>query len=372
MKIKNNYNECLTNLACSIRKYFGLEYHHKTLDYIDKMLEKKQPSNVIIMLFDGMGSRILDRTLDKNQFLIKNKYKEITTVFPATTTAATTSIRTGLNPIEHGWLGWNTYIKPIDKTITLFLNCEKGKDELCKEFLEVKNKLVTTTIAKEIEEHGLYHAKEFFPFKTGNAIVYSDLDNMLDLVLKETEMEGKKFLYVYDDEPDHTMHDHGADSEIVKKLIEERNTKVAELCQKLEDSFVIIIADHGHIKVDNIFLNDYPELLQMLERTTSIEPRAVSFKVKKEYLDKFIGKFNELFGNYFKIYSKSEILESNIFGDGVANELFNDAVGDFIAIAENSNKCLITDGDEVLFSQHAGYTDDEVFVPLIIIDKTID
>ena len=52
--------------------------------------------------------------------------KEITTVFPATTTAATTSIATGLNPVEHGWLGWNMYIEPIDETITLFRNCEKG------------------------------------------------------------------------------------------------------------------------------------------------------------------------------------------------------------------------------------------------------
>lgn len=369
MKIKNNYNECLTNLACSIRKYFELEYHHKTLDYIDKMLEKKQPSNVIIMLFDGMGSRILDRTLNKNSFFIKNKYKEITTVFPATTTAATTSITTGLNPIEHGLLGWNTYIKPIDKTITLFLDCEKGKEDICKEFLEVKNKLVTTTIADEIEEKGLYHAKEFFPFKTGNAVVYSNLDHMLNLVLEETKIKGKKFLYVYDTEPDHTMHDYGPDSGIVKKLIEERNTKVSELCQKLKDSLIIIIADHGHIKVDNIFLNDYPELLNMLERTTSIEQRTVSFKVKKEYLGKFVNKFNELFGDYFNIYNKSEILESNIFGYGTPNELFNDAIGDFIAIAESSNKCLIADGDKALFSHHAGYTDDEIFIPLIIIDK---
>ncbi len=369
MKVKNNYDECLTNLACSVRKYFGLGYEHKPIDYIDKILEKKQPDNVIIMLFDGMGSRILDKTLDKNSFFRKNQYKEITTVFPATTTAATTSIRTGLNPIEHGWLGWNTYIKPIDKTITLFLNCEKGKKITCKEFLDVKNKLVNTTITDEIEEAGIYHAKEFFPFKSGNAIIYSNLDNMLNLVMEETKIQGKKFLYVYDDEPDHTMHKLGADNETVKNLIKERDIKVSNFCEKLKNSLVIIVADHGHIKVDNIFLNDYPELLNMLERTTSIEQRAVSFKVKKEYLNIFVDKFNEFFGNYFKIYNKSEILESKIFGDGTPNELFDDAIGDFIAVA-NSNKCLITDGDDVLFSQHAGYTDDEIFVPLIIVDKT--
>lgn len=112
MIVKNNYKECLTNLACSIRKYFDLDYEHNTLDYIDKLLAEKQPKNVVVILFDGMGSRILERTLDKNAFLIKNKVKDITTVFPATTTAATTSIRTGLNPVEHGWLGWNTYIAP--------------------------------------------------------------------------------------------------------------------------------------------------------------------------------------------------------------------------------------------------------------------
>ena len=52
------------------------------------------------------------------------------------------------------------------------------------------------------------------------------------------------------------------------------------------------------------------------------------------------------------------------------DKIFDDGIGDFIAIAENSNKCLVTDGDEALFFQHAGYTDDEVFVLLIIVDKT--
>lgn len=46
MLVKNNYKECLTNLTCSIRKYFELDYKHNTLDYIDKLLEEKQPKNV--------------------------------------------------------------------------------------------------------------------------------------------------------------------------------------------------------------------------------------------------------------------------------------------------------------------------------------
>ena len=191
MKVKNNYNECLTNLACSIRKYFGLDYEHNTLTYIDKILEKDKPNNVVLMLFDGMGSNILKRNLPEDAFFIKNDYKDITTVFPATTTAATTSIRTGLNPIEHGWLGWNMYIKPIDKTVTLFMNSEKGKKEVCNDFLDVKYKLVSKTITDEINECGKFSAMKLFPFPTGTAVVYKDLDDMLNIILTETETKEK-------------------------------------------------------------------------------------------------------------------------------------------------------------------------------------
>lgn len=55
MLVKNNYNECLTNLACSIRKYFGLDYNHNTLNYIDELLEVKKPKNIVTILCDGMG-----------------------------------------------------------------------------------------------------------------------------------------------------------------------------------------------------------------------------------------------------------------------------------------------------------------------------
>lgn len=366
MEVKNNYKECLTNLSCSIQKYFEIEPKHNTIDYIDKLLEEKQPKNVVVILFDGMGSRILDRNLSKEDFFNKNR-KNITTVFPATTTAATTSVRTGLNPVEHGWLGWNMYITPINETITLFLNTIKETGKVSDKFLNVKNKLVNTTITNQINEKGKYKSIELFPFGEEK---YNDLDDMINIIKKECKKDGKKYIYAYDTEPDHTMHDYGPDSKEVIELIKERSNKVEKLCNELENSIIFVIADHGHKKVEHIFLKDYPELLQMLERTTSLEQRAVSFKVKEGLKEKFNDKFNELFGKDFILYEKQDIIDSNLFGEGDKNELFEDAIGDFIAIAYESNKCLVMEGDEVLTSQHAGYSDDEIYVPLIIIDRT--
>ena len=366
MLVKNNYNECLTNLACSIQKYFELNTKHNSIECIDDLLNEKQPKNVVVMLFDGMGSRILDRTLEKNSFFLKHKVKEITTVFPATTTAATTSIRTGLNPVEHGWLGWNMYIAPINETITLFKNSEKGKEVISNNFLKVKEKLVQRTITDEINENTQYNAIELFSFGQNK---YNNLEEMLEIIKEECNKEGKRYIYAYDTEPDYTMHDVGPDDAEVKKLIKIRNDKVEQLCEELNDSIIIIIADHGHKKVEHIYLKNYPKIMEMLGRTTSLEQRAVSFKIKKEYKEQFIKEFNKNFDNDFKLYSQSEIIKSHLFGYGDENELFRDAIGDFIAIAENSNKCIITDGDAVLKSQHAGYSDDEIYVPLIVIDK---
>ena len=167
MIVKNNYNECLTNLACSIRKYFGLDYHHTTLNYIDELLEKKQPKNVVTILCDGMGSIIMDRMLPADSFLIKNRLKTITTVFPATTVAATTSMMTGLNPVETGMLGWDMYYKDIDKTITVFLNSEKGdlEHKPLQEAMDYNNKhMIRKTIMDEINEKTDYKGYTLFPF----------------------------------------------------------------------------------------------------------------------------------------------------------------------------------------------------------------
>lgn len=366
MLVKNNYKECLTNLACSIRKYFELDYKHNTLDYIDKLLEEKQPKNVVVILFDGMGSRILDRTLSKSDFLIKHKYKEITTVFPATTTAATTSMQTGLNPIEHGYLGWNMYLSPIDETVELYTGINKETGTPSAKYHEVKKEYLSPkTIVDEINEQNKYHAISLFPFKDTK---YKDLDEMISIIEKKCQKEGKKYIYAYDDEPDHTMHDLGPDSK-AKELIKTRNNKIEELSKKLDDTIIFIVADHGHIKTENLYLKDYPELLNMLERTTSIEPRATSFKVKKELQKEFEKKFKETFKNNFDLYSKEEVISSKLFGDGIENPLFKNALGDYLSIAK-TNKAILTDGDAELYSLHAGYTEDEIHIPLIIIDKT--
>ena len=141
------------------------------------------------------------------------------------------------------------------------------------------------------------------------------------------------------------------------------------MCKKLENTIVFVIADHGQVKVNSTFLEDYPDIYNMLERTTSLESRAISFKVKEEYKYKFKLLFNQVFGQDFRLYDKEEVINNNLFGYGQANLLFEDALGDFVAFASESNMALLTNGSTPLCGMHGGNSDEEVYVPLIIIDK---
>ena len=367
MQVKNNYNETLTNLACSIRKYFDLEYKHNTLEYIDKILEVRKPKNVVIILFDGMGSNIIDKVLPQDSFFIKHRIKTITTVFPATTVAATTTIQTGLNPVETGMLGWNMYFKEIDKIINVFPETEKGDKEErhLEESEEFKKKYMKTkTIVQDINKTEKYKAYKLFPFGDDS---YSNTDEMFKRIEKLCSEEGKKYIYAYDVEPDHSMHRQGTYCDEVKDIIKDRNEKVEQLCKKIHDTVIFVIADHGHIAIENVFLKDYPDIVDCLEKNTSLEPRAVNFFIKQEKKEEFVELFNKNFGKDFELWTREEVINRKLFGDGEENIIFRSALGDYLAIAKG-NKALLYNGDKEFLSSHAGYTDDEVLVPLIVIE----
>lgn len=365
MKVLNNYNECLTNLACSIRKYFKLDYKHNTLEYIDKLLEEKKPKNVVVLLFDGMGSIFLKKYLDKNDFLNKHLYKDITTVFPATTVAATTSMMTGLNPSETAMLGWNMYYKDIDKIIATFRNTIKNTNILSEDAINYKNKyMITKTIMDEINEKGKYKGYTLFPFGDNP---YKDRDDLYNIIENLCNNDDKKYIYAYDVEPDNTSHDFGCDAECIKKDIKEINNLVEKLSKNLKDTIIFVLADHGHINVENIFINDYKDIIECLKKDTSLEQRTVNFHIKEEKKEIFKELFNKYFSDYFDLYTVNEVIESKLFGDGEENIVFKDILGDYIAIAK-SNKTLVSKGEDELVSTHAGYTKDEIMVPLIIID----
>ena len=358
-----DYENCLTNLTNSILKYFDIEPYHKTLKEIDKILEKNNYDNLVLLIYDGMGSNILNRNLDKFSFLKRHKVADIKAIFPPTTTASTTTLLSGLNPCEHGWLGWDLYFKEIDETVTMFLNTKKDTDILISKESIAKKYYSYNNIIDLINKK--YKAYRLMPFGDN---AYNNLEELNNRIIDLCKKEGKKFIYAYCEEPDHITHIEGTDSNTTIKLYEKLDDSTKELCNNLKDTntLVIITADHGHINSIPITLSDYKDIFSLLKHDISIESRACAFYVKEGKKREFEQLFNKYFKEDFILYTKEEVIKNKLFGIGIENKHFKDSIGDYLAIATSNKYFRYNQNSVKLTSMHAGLTEDEMLVPLII------
>ena len=315
----------------------------------------------------------MDRIFKKDDYLIKHKEKDIFSVYPPTTATCLTSIKTGLNPSEHGWLGWTSYIQPINKIITLYKGNEKGKSQKDGDFLKIKDKYFynTKTITELINEQGKYLSYEITCYPHN---VDRNIDSVFKKILEKLKIKGKKYIFAYYPEPDDILHAFGENSNEAKVEIEKINKKVEEYSKLILDNkntMMIITSDHGHLISNKVSIKNKEILKYMENPQLFIENRSPAFLVKKGEEDNFKKAFNKDFGRDFHLFSKDEILNLKIFGEYKENnkhELFESSLGDYMAIPKYfSNKCLIKEENYNIVSFHGGNSDDEIYITLIFI-----
>ena len=309
-----DYKNSILNLINSVLKHYGLKYNHSTLPYIDELLGKNY-KNIAIMVFDAMGIEILEKNLPVDSFLRNHLVNEITSVFPPTTVAATTTIESGLSPMEHGWLGWSLHFDEINENINIFLNNNEN-GEVVTNYHVANSYIPYKNVIDKISETGRAKGNSKSPFGTYHV---DSLDELCQDVKTLCSNGDNNYMYVYWPEPDSTMHVTGCYSKKSKTILEEINSKVEELSKELKDTLLIITADHGHIDGRSKLILDYPDLLSTLKYLPSIEPRALAFFIKDGMEEKFVYEFNKEFKDDFLLLSKLEIIEQEIFGNGVAS-----------------------------------------------------
>ena len=95
-----NYDHCILNTITSILKYYNVDNGHKSLESLDRLLDKKY-KNVVFLVLDGMGEHILNN-ISPNGFFTDHRIDCLTSVYPSTTTAALTTYYAGKPPYETG------------------------------------------------------------------------------------------------------------------------------------------------------------------------------------------------------------------------------------------------------------------------------
>lgn len=360
---KPDYRHSIMNVSRSFLKHYGCYQGHDTIESMDQHL-KRNHAHVIYMLLDGLGDDLMKRHLPEDAFLRRHQKDRITSVFPPTTVAATNAVLAAKPPISTGYLGWIQYFAELDMQGVVFMNEDyytKVKSPVNFQQTYLSYETIVDQIAKA---HPNIHCETLFPdFVPGGSKTFQA---HLDKLKAIQQKHAKSFSYVYWTSPDLEAHMHGIDGKTVHQVIVALNDAIEQFTLELsDDTMITIIADHGMIDVKTMMIDQDEVIMSSLIRMPSFEPRATNFFIKKECLSTFETHFKKTYGKYFQLLSKDEIMKMALFGQESPHPKFASFLGDYVAIAIDCYMFGLSKG--VAFkAHHAGLTESELWVPLII------
>ncbi len=358
-------NNCLVNLSNSILKAYGLNTYHNSIPYVDKILKDNNiPSRKLcVILLDGYGSYIQESLKDVSSYILDNKALEVTSVFPPTTVAATTSFLTGKFPCETGWLGWVEKL-PMYKVPVRMFNSDFVDSGIVSSIKSYEF-LPTIDLISLIDDYTKnYKANKLMSFllKPMNCENFEKEANIM--------LDKNDFTYLYYVEPDGILHDYGVNSTQIHQTIKDVNNMVESLVNKHKDTLFIVIADHGHISTKYLNLEEYADLYEILDtKFNCLESRATMLfikKDKKELGEKLIYKYFD--NENFKIFNKQEIIDNKVFGIGNNNPHFEELLGDYL-IVSIKDVGIADNYSQKLISHHAGGTSKELRINVSMFNR---
>ena len=358
MSVYFDDNHSLVNLSNSILGYFGVEKLHESDDIVDKALSNQQGKKVVCILLDGFGRAIQEAYHEDCPFILSHVLEPISSVFPPTTAAATTSFLDGLYPNETGWIGWTEKFDMYSWPIVMFFDCYDDESQFpvsvsSRELCPYK------TIISMMREIGI-RSDLIQSFANKN----DDIPQFFTRV--EKLMEKNDFVYAYHCSPDSELHEFGVGDRNIRLLIRQFDHEIERLVKKYPDTIFLVFADHGHKNAFYFDISEHDDFYNCLKMPTySIEARTASFDVFETKTEEFGYLANKYYGEHFDVYTKKQVIENHLFGYGKDCSRFLEVLGDYLLVSKDG-AAFTRPGGHMLASTHAGSTIEEREINLSI------
>jgi hypothetical protein len=340
--------------------------------------------NVLLLIVDGMGHEFVKRF--PGSYIASHINTPLTTVFPTTTATAISTYMSGLPPQQHGMTGWFTYLRALGSVAAVLpFRPRHGGRSFADSGIDINEIFTWQSVFDRIKRPGFallpdYIVDSAYSRKgcgSARRVGYESLNGLFDSVGKVVKGgSGEKYIYAYWPGLDAMAHEFGIESEQVAGHFREIDRGVERMAGSLggTDTLMLVCADHGLIDTTperTIRLERHPVLARSLLLPLCGEPRVAYCYVAPGHEQLFVSYVENELNEQFYCVPSDALVDGGFFGPGPPHEDLKRRVGDYTLIARENYIIKDSVAGESEFQQigvHGGLSDEERFVPLLILD----
>jgi predicted AlkP superfamily pyrophosphatase or phosphodiesterase len=393
----------IANLPASISRWLGcfLENKQPLIPIIMDQFEDEY-EHVILLLVDGLTLSLFKEFLDNlttietnnkwGPILAKSTFCPLTSIVPSTTSAALTTLWTGEQPIKHGIIGYELFLKEFGGIINMITHSPAGfldrKTTIASAEFDPANFLPIPTLGTHFKNHGV--RSQVFQHQS---ISGSGLSRMLfkdvkshsyctesDLWYSVRESIQRKdglktFTYIYSGELDTLSHRFGPHHPRVfaewNRFANFLRQFISAVSSKNSKTLFLLTADHGQIPTETLpeyDLQAHPGLTDHFVMNPTGESRLPFLFIKKDHEQDVHQYLSTHWNDQFNLISSKEFILSGLLGEGKPYSGTIDRLGHSVVIPKNNAFWWWVKKENLLRGRHGGLSPQEMLVPFFAID----
>ena len=314
----------------------------------------------------------------------------LTSVFPSTTTAALTSLSTGLAPGRHGMLGYEMWLKEFGMTANMiqFQPMAAGREtgSLVEVGLDQDNFTRAPILARHLAAQGVdVHA--FLPsFIVGSGLTRMSLGRVArhpihtpaDLwtglrQLLEATPGVRQLVWAYWPMVDTLSHQYGPADESVTREAQAFGEMLRQAfleplpAAARAGTLFVLLADHGQVDtppVDDFNLNNHPEFLNMLHILPTGEHRASYLHCRPGQVDAARAYIEQRWPDDFVVLPQEVVMRSGLLGREL-DDRTPARLGELLVLSRGAAYLWWAAEENRMRGRHGSLTQAEMLVPLL-------
>ena len=324
----------------------------------------RDAEQVVLLVLDGLGWNALQSHAARMPTLASMAGGPITTIVPSTTSAALTSIATGLAPAQHGVLGYRMVVggQVLNVLRWTVPNSKRAPDPFdVQRHTAFAGREVPVVTKSEFRTSGFTQAH----LRGGKFVGWHTTASLVEHVV-QCVARGERFVYAYYPGVDTVAHEFGLHDGFFARELAFADELVTDLLDALPArAAVLVTADHGQVHLERDDWIDLTPLHPMVEMMAG-DGRFRYLHAKKGEAKQLLEDARDLAGPNAWVRSRAEVLAEGWIGKGATGTVPG-RLGD-VVLASATSAAFIDPALQVevrLRSGHGSLTADEMYVPLI-------